>query len=88
MSLHESPRECAEGQSPFAGSPMCPSVPCFFSPKSGGQGVEVGLFKQGASTLSQTLLLTVAPGTGKTTIIREAITESKAGGLYIDCIVA
>jgi nucleoside-triphosphatase len=34
--------------------------------------------------LSQTLLLTGAPGTGKTTIIREAISASKAkaGGFY------
>jgi len=39
---------------------------------------------EGATALSQALLLTGAPGTGKTTIIREAIhaTKEKPGGFY------
>jgi nucleoside-triphosphatase len=39
---------------------------------------------EGATALTQALLLTGAPGTGKTTIIREAIhaTKAKPGGFY------
>ncbi len=69
----------------FGGVPQLPRLP----PRVGGyRGLKLGYLGKGRGKLSQTLLLTGAPGTGKTAIIREAITESKAGGLYIDCIVA
>jgi len=56
------------------------------TPNNGGQGVEFRLFKQGANTLSQALLLTGAPGTGKTTIVRDALSASRAstGGFYTE----
>ncbi len=63
------------------------------SPKSEGhrglksrtpEWVTLNPITEGATALTQALLLTGAPGTGKTTIIREAIhaTKEKPGGFY------